>query len=168
MFSKNFVKTFLIASTIVGVPAMAAQTTEGNSISKGQVRVNTACGARAKFDRKGAFFKKLGLTDEQLAKIASLKDQNLITTASQKAQLRAFNDQLKEVLTRSDVNKQDAMQLQSKINDIRSQLANERLEYRLQFLSVLTPEQTGILRHRMLVSDAFNSRSGRHISDRQS
>src|ERR1700733_8415307 len=98
MFNKNFVKTLLITSTLIGIPAMAAPGNVGSGVEKTQLKVGSSCAAHREFSKKGSFGKKLGLTDDQLTKIASLKDQVRVTTAPQKAQLKVLNDQLKDVL----------------------------------------------------------------------
>jgi Spy/CpxP family protein refolding chaperone len=163
MFSKNALKTLLIATTLIGLPAMADQSKLGGGVEKTKVRIGSTCAQRAKFGRKGGFSKKLGLTDAQLVKIVALKDQARVTTAPQKAQLKTLNDQLKDILTSSDSNRQQALDLQGKINDVKDKLASEKLEYRLDFMSVLNPQQKEMLRHRMLVSEAT---AGHHKSHR--
>jgi Spy/CpxP family protein refolding chaperone len=163
MFNKNFVKTLLITSTLVGIPAMAAPGNLGSGVEKTQLKVGSSCAAHREFNKQGSFGKKLGLTDDQLTKIASLKDQGRVTTAPQKAQLRGLNDQLKDVLTKPELDKQQALSIESKINDLRAQLANERLEQRIDFMSILTPQQKDTLRHKMLVSEAFGGSGGHHM-----
>lgn len=164
MLNSKFVKTLVIASTLIGIPAFAqtsSGTASGVGVEKAQVNVSAKSCHGGKFERRGSFGKKLGLTDTQLEKIASLKDKSRVETAAQKAQLKALSDQLKLVVTRPDANSQEAFQVQSKINDLRSQLANEKLQQRLDFMAVLTPEQKETIRHKILVSEAFGGERGR-------
>jgi Spy/CpxP family protein refolding chaperone len=156
MFNSKLIKTLLIASTVIGLPAMAD--TANTGIEKTQVKVGSEQCARANFGARKAFKteKRLGLSDSQLEQVAALKDKNRTETAGQKAQLKTLSDQLKLVITKPEINQSEAMQIQSKINDLRSQLSNERLQERMNFMSILTPEQRESLRHRMLVSEAFS------------
>ena len=161
MFNTKFVKTLLIASTLIGLPAMAQ--TAGGNIEKAQVKVGSQTCSHAKFEGRRSFGKRLGLTDSQLEKVATLKDKGRVETASQKAQLKALNDQLKVAITKPEVNQAEAMQVQSKINDLRSQLANEKLQQRIDFVAILTPEQKDTLRHKILASEAFGMGGGHRM-----
>jgi Spy/CpxP family protein refolding chaperone len=49
---------------------------------------------------------------------------------------------------------------------LKAQLANERLEQRIDFMSILTPQQKETLRHKMLVSEAFGGSGGQHMRHR--
>ncbi len=166
MFNNKFVKTLLVATTLIGLPAMAQ--TAGGNIEKAQVKVGSktcasqTCGS-AKFHGHRSFGKRLGLTDSQLEKVAALKDKGRLETATQKAQLKTLNDQLKVAITKPEVNQAEAMQVQSKINDLRSQLANEKLQQRIDFMAILTPEQKDTLRHKMLASEAFGMGGGHRM-----
>ncbi|HEY9760560.1 MAG TPA: hypothetical protein V6C97_35700 [Oculatellaceae cyanobacterium] len=163
MFNSKLVKTLLIASTVVGLPAMADTSNAG--IEKTQVKVGSAQCAGGEFQGRKAFKmeKRLGLSDTQLEKVAVLKDKSRTDTAAQKAQLKTLSDQLKLVITKPEINQSEAMQIQSKINDLRSQLSNEKLQERIDFMSILTPEQRENLRHRMLVSEAFGFSGGHRM-----
>jgi len=154
MFNKNLVKLLVIASTVAGIPALAAPSNEGG-VTKTQVNVGSSCAVGKAGGARGSFSRKMGLSDEQLQKIATLKDQERVATASQKAQLKALYDQLKIEITKPELDKQSVFGLQGKINDLRAQLSNEKLEERINFMAVLTPEQKEQLRHRMLASEAF-------------
>ena len=158
MFNTKVVKTLLIASTLIGLPAMAQ--TAGGNIEKAQVKVGSQTCSHAKFQGHRSFGKRLGLTDAQLEKVAALKDKGRLETATQKAQLKTLNDQLKIALTKPEVDKSEAMSVQRKINDLRAQLSNEKLQQRIEFMSILTPEQKETLRHKMLVSEAFGMGGG--------
>jgi Spy/CpxP family protein refolding chaperone len=159
MFNGKFVKTLLIASTMIGLPAMAQGNVEKAQVS--QVKVGGQTCARASYEKRGEFGKKLGLTDSQLEKIATLKDQSRIEMAPEYAQMRGLRDQLKVAITKSDVSAQEDMSVQEKINTLHSQIANQKLQEKLNFMAILTPEQRETLRHKMLVSEA-TGRGGEH------
>ena len=159
MFNTKFVKTLLIASTLIGLPAMAQSNVEKAQVT--QVKVGGQSCAKAGFERKHEFGKKLGLTDNQLEKIATLKDQSRTSMAPEFAQMKELRDQLKIAITKSDVSAQDDLALQGKINTLRDQISNQKLQEKLNFMAILTPEQRETIRHKMLVSEAFG-RGGEH------
>jgi Spy/CpxP family protein refolding chaperone len=159
MFNTKFVKTLLVATTLIGLPAMAQSNVEKAQVT--QVKVGGPSCARAGFERKGQFGKKLGLTDSQLEKIATLKDESRISMAPEFAQMKELRDQLKIAITKSDVSAQEDLALQGKINSLRDQISNQKLQEKLNFMAILTPEQRETIRHKMLVSEAFR-RGGEH------
>jgi Spy/CpxP family protein refolding chaperone len=162
MFNKNFIKTLLITSTLVGIPALAAPNTVGGGVEKTQLKLGSGCAEHQGLGKR-EFGKKLGLSDDQLVKIAALKDQGRVTMAPQFAQLKALNDQLKDVLTKPSLDKQEALSLEGKINDLKAQVGTEKLEQRIDFMSILTPDQKETLRHKMLVSEALGGFGGHHM-----
>jgi Spy/CpxP family protein refolding chaperone len=160
MFTKNIVKTLIITSTLVGIPAFAADNTCSAGAAVGaantQVKIGAKCSGEG-FQRHGQFGKRLGLTDEQLLKISTMKDQYRLSSAGQRAETKVLSDQLKNVLTAPQLDKAQALSIQSKLNDVKDKLSNEKLQFRIDFMSVLTPEQKEIVRHKMLVSEVFSS-----------
>jgi Spy/CpxP family protein refolding chaperone len=162
MFTKNIVKTLIITSTLVGIPAFAADNTCSAGQANTQVKIGAKCSGEG-FQRHGQFGKRLGLTDEQLLKISTMKDQYRLSSAGQKAETKVLSDQLKNVLTAPQLDKAQALSIQSKLNDVKDKLSNEKLQFRMDFMSVLTPEQKEIVRHKMLVSEVFGGEHmGRH------
>ena len=158
MFTGKFVKTLLITSTLIGMPAFAQGNVEKAQVT--QVKVGGGACARAGFEGREHFGKKMGLTDNQLEKIASLKDKSRTNTAEEKAQLKTLNDQLKVAITKPEVSAQEDLAVQNKINGLRSQLANQKLQEKLDFMAILTPEQRETLRHKILISEAFGGHGG--------
>lgn len=162
MFSKNIVKSLIITSTLVGLPAFAADNTKDAGVANTQVKIGEKCSAQ-RSQCHGAFGKRLNLNDEQLQKIGAMKDQFRLATATQKAETKVLSDQLKNVLTAPSLDKAQALSIQSKLNDVKDKLSNEKLQFRMDFISVLTPEQKEIVRHKELVSEAFG---GEHMGPR--
>ncbi len=160
MFTKNIVKTLLITSTLVGIPAFAADNTCSAGVTNTRVKIGSAKCSGESFQRHGGFGKRLGLTDEQLLKISTMKDQYRLSSAGQRAETKVLSDQLKNVLTAPQLDKAQALSIQSKLNDVKDKLSNEKLQFRIDFMSVLTPEQKEIARHKMLVSEVFG---GEHM-----
>jgi len=161
MFTGKFIKTLLITSTLIGLPAIA-QTNAGSVPEKAQLKVNSLSCLGCKSERRESTGRKLGLTDSQLEKIASLKDRARVDSAPQKAQLKELYNQLKLAITKPAVDQQEALQIQSKINDLRAQLSNKKLQERLNFMAILTPEQKETLRHKILVSESFRTNASNH------
>ena len=169
MFTKNIVKTLIITSTLIGIPAFAADNTcsAGAGVANTantQVKIGGAKCSGEGFKRHGQFGKRLGLTDEQLLKISTMKDQYRLSSAGQKAETKVLSDQLKNVLTAPQLDKAQALSIQTKLNDVKDKLSNEKLQFRMDFISVLTPQQKEIVRHKMLVSEVFGG--GEHMGHR--
>src|SRR5688572_26482558 len=99
--------------------------------SQSQLLAQTAVQPRVKFS----------LTPDQREKIGALRDQVTLDTATKKAQLQVSKRQLRSLLVKPSVNKQEALALQAKINALQGDLANARLSFKLAASDVLTPEQ---------------------------
>jgi Spy/CpxP family protein refolding chaperone len=108
--------------------------------SQSQLLAQTAVQPRIKFS----------LTPEQLEKIGALKDQMTLDTATKKAQLQVSKHQLRGLLAKPSVNKQEALALQAKINALQGDLANARLGFKLAAGDILTPEQKEQFSKRMM------------------
>lgn len=108
---------------------------------------------------------KLSLSDDQLEKMAKLKADFGDAAAQKKAQLQVLNRQLKDSLTKENVQKSELMDIQGKINNLRSELANAQLSIRLETIAILTDEQKQKLRHASLQRQVFGGKgkaSGAH------
>jgi len=104
---------------------------------------------------------QLALSDEQLEKIAKVKASLADATGPKKLQLKTLHRQLKDALTKENVDKSSVLNLQSQINSLRDELSNAKLNARLDTLAVLTPEQKAKLRHAALQRQALGSMGGR-------
>jgi Spy/CpxP family protein refolding chaperone len=90
------------------------------------------------------------LTDAQAEKIHSLREQFLDVCGPKMLEVRSKQRKLRDVLMSADIDQQQAKNLQSEINSLKDDLNNLKLENRLSYLSVLTPEQRKEIRSRML------------------
>ncbi len=159
----------LVLASLLTLPAMAADGGAGATVTaKGSGQACTAGGAgcsgggyRHSGKREG-FRSSLKLSDDQLEKMASLKNDFRTSTAPEKAQLKSLSFQLKETLMQPAVDKDKAMALEGQINNVRSDLSNKRLSFKIDSLNVLTAEQKEALKHRMLVSQTFGGGRGFH------
>lgn len=118
----------LVSLLLIGAPALA----------ENQIAVNPQAIAEAKAPACAA---KISLSDSQRQQLAALRDKYELATAEQKALLHVTYRQLKSVLRADTVDKAQAQALQTKINGLRDDLANARLNLRLAVSDVFTPEQ---------------------------
>ena len=95
------------------------------------------------------------LSDEQLEKINTLKEAARQSTAAQKTELHALSSRMHDLMTKPDVDRAEVMALQAKVNSLRSDLSNRWLNFRLDSMAVLTPEQKQQVRHRFLMHQMF-------------
>ncbi|GEM_PF-1982178 len=153
--SKTEVCRFLVVVGLVGLPAVAYAANLVAERDDAAVTVPVASRAKdsSKCSRQGRESRKL--STGELEKMASLKDQLLASTGPQTTQLRLLERQLREQLAKQNIDKDQVMQTQSRINALRDQLSNARLSYRLDMMSILTPEQKEQVQRRLLVSNAF-------------
>lgn len=105
---------------------------------------------------------KLSLSDEQLEKMAKLKADFSDLASQKKAQLHSLQRQLKDSLSSESLDKSKALDLQSKVNTIRNDLANAQLAMRIDSLQVLSSEQKQKLRHAALERQVFGKKGKGH------
>ncbi|MBX9689787.1 MAG: hypothetical protein K2X27_23965 [Candidatus Obscuribacterales bacterium] len=101
---------------------------------------------------------KMSFSDEQLEKIAKLKSSFQDNNSAKVAQLRSLTRELRDKMTQENLDKSAVLDLQSKINGLKSDLATARLNMRIDTLALFTPEQKQQLRHASLKRQAFGSR----------
>lgn len=99
---------------------------------------------------RGGFAQKLNLSDDQLEKMHAIKTKFQTDTATKQAELKVLHIQLREILSAESINKQAALSLQSKINNLKGELATARLNSMIERAEVLTSEQRKEIHHRML------------------
>ncbi len=103
----------------------------------------------------------LALSDEQLEKIAKLKAELSDSQSPKMNELRSLSRQLKDALSAENPQKGKVMEIQSKINSLKADLSNARLNAKLETLAVLNPEQKQKLRHASLERQVFGARASR-------
>lgn len=105
----------------------------------------------------GATASPLGLnfTDDQLEKIAKLKDDFRDSAGAKMVELHSLARKQKELLTQEKVDKSQVLDLQNKINSLKTDLANAHLNMKLDTLALLTSEQKAKLHHRSLERQVF-------------
>jgi len=90
-----------------------------------------------------AIYKKLGITDEQKAKIRALRVGFLDRTRKTRMDLRTIKDEKKTVLLSGKIDQQKLSQMDDQVVKLVSDLLKERLKLRRDRLALMTPEQIG-------------------------
>lgn len=98
----------------------------------------------------GDCLRALNLTDEQYEKLYGIKNQFLDQIGPKMLEVRTLERHLKDLLTNPTVDAGKAKALQSKINAVKADLANAKLENKLAMLDVLTAEQRKEIRERVI------------------
>ncbi|MFA6210634.1 MAG: Spy/CpxP family protein refolding chaperone [Candidatus Obscuribacterales bacterium] len=108
-----------------------------DSASAGGARSQTA----VKVCAPGAMHSKLKISDEQKDKLSSIRDQYKLATAQKKAELEVAMSQQRQLMSKTVIDKSAVLSLQSKINGLKADLSNARIDMALTASAVFTPEQ---------------------------
>ena len=147
-----------IGGGLLAVPAIAADNNDA-TLSSG-TRTDVVAEGPGGGGGEHPDWKKPRMSDDQLIQMAALKDKFLSSTASQRDNLQALHRQLKGAMAKQDINRSEVLSIQSQINSVRDDLTNKKLNNKLDFIALLTPEQKEHFRHHMLVSNAFGGHHG--------
>ena len=99
----------------------------------------------------------LSLSDDQLEKIAKLRNDFSDAAGTKVVQLRSLMRQQKDLMTQEKVDKSQVLDIQNKINNIKTDLSNAKLNVRLDTLALLTPDQKQKIRHKALQREVFGA-----------
>ena len=102
----------------------------------------------------GGMFKSLNLTDDQYERLYAIKRESMGQMAGKMGTMATLNMDLKDALLQPDLDKSKIQSVQDKINALKSDMANMRLNHHINMLAVLTPEQRKELRLAMIKSSA--------------
>ncbi len=91
------------------------------------------------------------LTDEQLSRLTGIRDQYRIATASKHAEQQAIFHKFGEILSQSQIDKQGVKNLHGKLDSIRGELSQARLNMMLDSAEVFSPEQRKEFHRHMLM-----------------
>jgi len=114
---------------------------------------------------RGPWPKRLGLNDEQMEQLISLKSDYSIDTAKQKAELKADMKKMILLMTEPTLDKHAVFALNEKINSLKVSLSDARVNQMLKVMNVMTAKQREEMRHHMLtqaLSHHGHSMGGRH------
>jgi Spy/CpxP family protein refolding chaperone len=144
------------------VLAQGINDTAGNTAADGNLS-NVGQSARADSTASGPQTRSgrasmpggLSLSDDQKEKVSKIRTEFKNAVLEKKTQLRTINGQLRDLLTKDEPDRALAMDLQSKINSLRSECANAQLNMRLETLALLSPEQRQKVRQAGLERQVF-------------
>jgi len=130
----------LAAVSIVGVlPSIANDEPLTGEAETTLVAANPVTAATVAAD--GRAQKGLNLSDAQLEKIYALKNQLADAVGPKKEELKSASRKLKDLLTQPNLDRGAIKATQDKINALRSDIANQKLAFRIDMSEQLTPEQ---------------------------
>lgn len=101
---------------------------------------------------------KMNFSDAQLEKLNSLKLQAQEFREPLVLKLKNKRQELMDSLTKQELNKDEILKLQSQINELKSELANNRISYMIEASNVLTPEQKQIMHRSMLMKNIMGKK----------
>ncbi|MBX9719818.1 MAG: hypothetical protein K2X81_00345, partial [Candidatus Obscuribacterales bacterium] len=99
-------------------------------------------------------------SDDQLEKIAKIKGAFSDTAAAKVAQLHTLSRELRTQLSQANIDKSQVMDIQSKINNLKNDISNAKLNMRLDTIAVLTAEQRQKFHHMALQRQVLGGRKG--------
>lgn len=108
-----------------------------DSAFTGSARAQTA----VKVCAPGSMHEKLKLSTEQKDKLSSIRDQYKLATAQKKAELEVAMSQQRQLMQKATIDKSAVLSLQGKINSLKADLSNARIDMALTASAVFTPEQ---------------------------
>lgn len=142
--------SLILTSIMVAAPALAADDTAPGANQPEHFRMSKRLAEGGPEGRA-----KFGLTDDQLQKMSALNNKFKDSIGAQKTQLGSLSRQLKDVFAQAQVDRAKAVDLQTKINALKAEISIAKLNFKIDKLAILTPEQREKIRHRMLVSQAM-------------
>ncbi|CAN5592860.1 hypothetical protein BH11CYA1_BH11CYA1_50320 [soil metagenome] len=108
-----------------------------DSAAAGGARTQTA----VKVCAPGGMHEKLKLSTEQKDKLSSIRDQYKLATAQKQAELEVSMSQQRQLMSKAVIDKSAVLSLQGKINSLKADLSNARIDMALTASAVFTPEQ---------------------------
>ncbi|MBI4533823.1 MAG: Spy/CpxP family protein refolding chaperone [Candidatus Melainabacteria bacterium] len=93
----------------------------------------------------------LALTEDQYEKLFAIKNQFLNKLGPKVLELKLSERELADLMSRTQLDRQKVTELQSRINEQKSAIANLRTDERINTLEILTPEQRKELRKQTIM-----------------
>lgn len=97
-----------------------------------------------------SMFAGLNLTDSQYEQLFAIKKSSMTKNAGKAAEMIAAQMDLHDQLLRPEIDKAKATALQSRIDSLRTEIANQHFQDQLAIMNVLTADQRAELRRSML------------------
>lgn len=99
---------------------------------------------------RGLFSGEHALTDDQYEKLYSLKNSMLDKVGPKMVELHSLERQLKDAITRADMDSKKAGELKGKITSLKSDLASIKIDSQIAFMEILTADQRKDMRQAMV------------------
>ena len=142
-----------LAGHVQAQPGSALNETS-TDLTKHLGRSITLAGANPMMRRRGPSpFAALKLTDEQLEKLHVIRESHADNVMPKVADMMRLKRKQMELIASLSYDKQAVRDLQTKINSLSGELADERLTMIMESDGVLTGEQKKELRHTMLTHE---------------
>jgi Spy/CpxP family protein refolding chaperone len=162
----------LLAGALLAAPAMAAgavdEVPSDQVVSFGQMEcppggghhMGPGGGGDFHFDPAEHMIKELNISDAQLERLASLKDQFEVSVAAKKAELHSLGRQMFSLLAQPTIDRTQITAVHDKMNSLKTDLGNARLNYTMDRAEVLTADQRSKMRHFMLAHQMMHGHGG--------
>ncbi len=99
---------------------------------------------------RGLFSGEHALTDDQYEKLYSLKNSMLDKVGPKMVELHSLERQLKDAITRADIDSKKAADLKGKITSLKSDLSSIKIDNQIAFMEILTADQRKDMRQAMV------------------
>lgn len=142
---KTINSTLAVFGALLCMSPAIAQETPVDADSSGRSKFVAESG-----ERQSESYKQFSMSEEQQTKLRALKDQFSVQTAEKKAQLKADQHKLFELMSQATIDRGAVSSLHAKVNSLRTELSDARLNHMLSVSEVFTPEQRAQMRKRML------------------
>lgn len=131
--------------TIFNISTFACQA-QSSPAEAQEIEMRTTCSVECE-----PWPEKLGLTDEQMQKLISLRSDYEIKNAEKRAQLFANMKRMSMLMSDSNVDKSAILALNEKNNSLKAELATARTNRMIEAMSIMTDKQREQIHHNMLV-----------------
>lgn len=91
--------------------------------------------------RMGMMMEELGLSDQQVQQLESLKLQHQMEMVQKQADLKMARLELKEIMMKDSIDEKAALAKQDKISSVKAEIARMNLRYKIAAQKILTAEQ---------------------------
>ena len=115
-----------------------------------------ACPVGGKCSGGSNFFKSM--TNEQLEKLNTLKTQMKESVGPKYLELKKLKTDMKDKITQENVNKEELLAIQDKINAIRADISSSRVSFIADASSIFTAEQKQEMRRKMLMRNVMGAK----------
>jgi Spy/CpxP family protein refolding chaperone len=161
----NYRKLLVLSISSLSIVAPAFADTQSGSVEQSVTQTNIAdkggpggpggkgkCGAGHHRGMRGGF----DLTDAQKEKLFTMKNSLKDAIGPKKLELSKNSRELRDLLTKPSIDRAAIKTTQTKINDLKADIANLMIAFKADFAETLTPEQ----RQKMRFAPSF--RGGHH------